>query len=439
MYVTCPHCQCLIERSEGDAAAEIPCPACGQAFRLERGETAPVLTAAERRNPGPVAIGQSISHYHTLEPLGGGGMGVVYKAQDTRLGRSVALKFLPQEYAQDPQHLERFQREARTASALNHPHICTMYDVDEHEGLPFLVMELIEGQTLRSLAARRPSLPALLHLVGQVAKALAAAHAAGIMHRDIKPENIMVRDDGYAKVLDFGLARRIPIHGTLAQGTAAEVTEPGTVMGTVRYMSPEQARGETASSASDIFALGIVLYELTVGQHPFPADSQVGVLHAIVAQPPLPPTRLNPEIPASLKVCSCACWRKIPACGPAPPRWTRGSTSWPGAARAPKPMRECGPCRTTRSAAKPSWRSCVRASPRRRLAAGCCCAWPASRASARPPWWKSSSTSWPRGIGRAASPAGAVRSAWPAPKLICHFWKHWKAFSAARVARQWPR
>ena len=207
-------------------------------------------------NQAPVVIGQTISHYHTLEPLGSGGMGVVYKAEDTRLGRSVALKFLPREFAQDPQRLERFQREARTASALNHPHICTIYDMGEHEGLPFLVMELIEGQTLRSFAARRPSLPVLVQLVGQVAKALAAAHAAGIVHRDIKPENIMVRDDGYAKVLDFGLARRIPTVGTLSQATAAEVTEPGTVMGTVRYMSPEQARGETAGSASDIFCAG---------------------------------------------------------------------------------------------------------------------------------------------------------------------------------------
>jgi tetratricopeptide (TPR) repeat protein len=162
-------------------------------------------------------------------------------------------------------------------------------------------MELIEGHTLRGLAARRPSLPALIHLVGQVAKALAAAHAAGIIHRDIKPENIMVRDDGYAKVLDFGLARRIPIAGTQSQATAGAVTDPGTVMGTVRYMAPEQARGETAGSASDIFALGIVLYELAVGQHPFAAESQVGVLHAIVVQPPIPPTRLNPEIPASLE------------------------------------------------------------------------------------------------------------------------------------------
>jgi hypothetical protein len=246
-------------------------------------------------------IGQTISHYHILEPLGGGGMGVVYKAQDPRLGRGVALKFLPQEYGEDPQRLERFRREARTASALNHPHICTIYDIGDHEGQPFLVMELIEGQTLRRLAARSPSLAELLHLLGQVAKALAAAHAAGIVHRDIKPENIMVRDDGYAKVVDFGLARRIPIHDAPSGATADEVTEAGTVLGTVRYMSPEQARAETASSASDLFSLGIVLYELATGEHPFPADSQIGTLHAILAQPPLRPTLLNPEIPASLE------------------------------------------------------------------------------------------------------------------------------------------
>src|SRR5579864_819826 len=301
MHVVCPHCQDSIESTEAAAAAEIHCPACGRTFRMEGAETGPGMTSAHRLEPGSVAIGQTISHYHKLEPLGSGGMGVVYKAQDSRLGRSVALKFLPREFVQDPQRLERFQREARTASALNHPHICTMHDIGEHEGLPFLVMELIEGQTLRSLAARRPSLPTLIQLVGQVSKALAAAHAAGIVHRDIKPENIMVRDDGYAKVLDFGLARRIAIPGALSQATAGAVTDPGTVMGTGRYMAPEQARGETAGSASDIFALGIVLYELAAGQHPFSADSHVGVLSAIVSRPPLPPTRLNPEIPAALE------------------------------------------------------------------------------------------------------------------------------------------
>src|SRR5262249_30593180 len=157
-------------------------------------------------------------------------------AHDTRLGRSVALKFLPTEYARDPEWLERFRREARTASALNHPHICTIHDIDEHEGQPFLVMELIQGQTLRALAAQRPSWSRSVPLVGQVARALAAAHAAGIMHRDIKPENIMVRDDGYAKVVDFGLARPIPLPDALSGATAA-LTDPGTLLGTVRYMS----------------------------------------------------------------------------------------------------------------------------------------------------------------------------------------------------------
>jgi predicted ATPase len=252
-------------------------------------------------HPLPVAIGQTISHYRILEKLGGGGMGVVYKAHDTRLGRSVALKFLPQEYARNAQSLKRFQREARTASALNHPHICTIHDIDEYEGQRFLVMELIEGQTLPTPSVRRLPLSELVPLVGQVARALAAAHAAGIVHRDIKPANIMVRGDGYAKVVDFGLARTLPTDAATAEGAAAEVTEQGTLLGTVRYMSPEQARAETAGSGSDLFSLGVVLYELAAGQHPFPADSQVAVLHAILSKSPLRPTLLNPEIPAPLE------------------------------------------------------------------------------------------------------------------------------------------
>jgi serine/threonine protein kinase len=174
-------------------------------------------------------------------------------------------------------------------------------------------MELIEGQTLRAVARQRPTLAVLADAIGQAAKALAAAHAAGIVHRDIKPENIMLRSDGYVKVLDFGLARRLPTG--LATASPGEATEPGALLGTVRYMSPEQARGETASSASDIFALGIVLHELAVGKHPFSADSPVGVLHAIVAQAPLPPTRLTRKSRRCSKVCLRACWKRTLACG----------------------------------------------------------------------------------------------------------------------------
>ena len=374
MHFTCPHCQYSIEPSLGDAAEEILCPRCGQTSRLAEGETGRVIPAADRRDPGPVAIGQTLSHYRTLEPLGGGGMGVVYKAQDTRLGRSVALKFLPLEYARDPQWLERFRREARTASSLNHPHICTIYDIDEHAGQPFLVMELIEGQTLRKLAARRPSLPKLVHLVGQVVRALAAAHAAGIVHRDIKPENIMVRADGYAKVVDFGLARRILVHGARSDATAAEITDPGTVLGTVRYMSPEQARAETAGSASDLFSLGVVLYELATGQHPFPADSQLGTLHAILSQPPLRPSLLNPDIPAPLEALVLQMLEKEAQLRP--------TAAQVDVALAELIERGAGPLAAlwrhlsggTPSVGKPNWQSCGRASSQPSRAAGCSCA-----------------------------------------------------------------
>jgi tetratricopeptide (TPR) repeat protein len=240
-----------------------------------------------------------IGGYEILGELGRGGMGVVFRARDSRLGREVALKVLPTSAAGDRDALARFQREARTASALNHPHICTIHDLGEHQGQPFFVMELVQGRTLRVLAAQRPPLGDVIRLAGQVARALAAAHAAGIVHRDVKPENIMVRADGYVKVLDFGLARPFLVE-TPASDRATDITGPGIILGTVRYMSPEQARGETVASASDVFSLGLVLYELLTGQHPFQAASRLEVMHAILSRPPLPVARLIPEVPLAL-------------------------------------------------------------------------------------------------------------------------------------------
>jgi predicted ATPase/predicted Ser/Thr protein kinase len=247
-------------------------------------------------------VGQTLSHYRILEKLGGGGMGVVYKAEDTSLGRFVALKFLPDDVAQVPQALERFRREARAASALNHPNICTIHDFGEHQGRPFIAMEIIDGCNLRAMTDQRFSVESLARVGEQIAKALKVAHAAGIVHRDIKPENIMVRNDGYIKVLDFGLARLGPAVDSAGEtaGRSELVTTPGTLLGTVRYMSPEQARGECITCSTDIFSLGIVLYELATGRHPFAAESQIGVLHAIFSQSPPRPSRLNPEIPPTL-------------------------------------------------------------------------------------------------------------------------------------------
>ena len=227
-------------------------------------------------------------------------MGVVYKARDTRLGRFVALKFLPAGAARDRRPLARFRREARAASALNHPAVCTLHGLGEYQGRPFLVLEWIEGQTLRDLAGPHPDLARLLPLVRQVAEALRVAHAAGIVHRDIKPENLMVRPDGYVKVLDFGLARLLPAPAGSGTAPGEGVTDPGTQLGTANYMSPEQARAESVDRTTDIFSLGLVMHELATGRHPFQANTPLATMYAIVNEAPLPPRRLNPEIPAPL-------------------------------------------------------------------------------------------------------------------------------------------
>ncbi|MBL8191509.1 MAG: protein kinase [Acidobacteria bacterium] len=242
-----------------------------------------------------------ISHYQLINKLGAGGMGEVWLAEDTRLKRKVALKLLPAELTADADRVRRFKQEAQAASALNHPNIITLYDIGESEAGRFIVMELVAGRTLREVSAEDNSLETLLALSQQIAKALDAAHAAGITHRDIKPDNIMVRDDGYVKLLDFGIARLLPAHiGDTAAATLTQQTRPGTLLGTVAYMSPEQARGETVGYPSDIFALGIVLYELATGQHPFKAETLVGYLHAITLQTPAPPQQWQPGIPAAL-------------------------------------------------------------------------------------------------------------------------------------------
>ncbi len=239
--------------------------------------------------------------YEIVGELGRGSTGVVYKAQDHRLGRLVALKVLHGPRCKDPEALERFRREARTTSALNHPHICTIHTLEEHQGQPFLVMEFIEGHTLRARMDAGPPLAQLLRWVCQVARALQAAHAAGIVHRDIKPDNLIVRPDDVVKVLDFGVARLLP-DGALRTLTATcEATEPGTLIGTARYMAPEQARCEAVGSPADLFSLGIVLYELATGRHPFEADSALGTLHAVIERQPLPPSRLNPKLAGAVE------------------------------------------------------------------------------------------------------------------------------------------